>query len=82
MPTLPALGWPAGERTACVLLTSGFAALAAALWLGESAWIRLAGVVVAAGAATFALTLARVLRHLMPRARQTTAVATPRADVA
>jgi hypothetical protein len=66
VPSLPQLGWPAGERLAWVLLTSGFTALAATLWLGEPAWIRAAGLLVAAGAVAFATTLARVLHHLVP----------------
>ncbi|HEX9820498.1 MAG TPA: hypothetical protein VGD07_12930 [Methylomirabilota bacterium] len=75
VPALPDLGWPAGERLAWALLTTGFAALAGALWLGEPAWIRAAGAVVAAGAVMFAATLARVLHHLMPCARRAAAPA-------
>jgi hypothetical protein len=75
VPSLPDLGWPAAERLAWGLLTIGFAALAAALALGEPAWIRAAGTLVAAGALAFAATLARVLHHLTPCARR--AVVTP-----
>jgi Cytochrome C and Quinol oxidase polypeptide I len=78
VPTLPDLGWPAGERLAWVLLTTGFAALAAALWLGDATWIRAAGAVVAAGAAAFAVTLMRVLHHLTPCARRAALPAAPR----
>jgi hypothetical protein len=69
VPSLAELGWPAGEGLAWALLTVGFTALSGALWLGDPALIRAAGVVVAAGAAAFAATLARVLHHLMPGAR-------------
>jgi len=71
VPSLPDLGWPAAERLAWVWLTTGFAALATSLWLGEPAWIRGAGVLVAAGGVTFAATLARVLHHLAPCPRRT-----------
>jgi hypothetical protein len=66
VPSLPDLGWPAGERLAWALLTTGFTALAVTLWLGEPAWIRAAGLLVAAGALAFVATLARVLHHLVP----------------
>jgi hypothetical protein len=82
VPSLPDLGWPAGERVAWALLTVGFAALAAALWLGDPASIRTAGVLVAAGAAAFAATLARMLHHLMPCARRATVAPAPRAGAA
>jgi hypothetical protein len=69
VPSLPDLGWPAGERLAWGLLTLGFAVLAGALALGDATWIRGAGLLVAAGALAFAATLGRVLHHLMPCAR-------------
>jgi hypothetical protein len=72
VPSLPDLGWPAAERLSWALLTVGFATLAGALALGEPAGIRTAGLLVAAGALAFAVTLARVLHHLMPCARRAT----------
>jgi hypothetical protein len=78
VPTLPDLGWPAGEGVAWALLTAGFAALAAALWLGEPAWIRAAGLVVAAGALALAAALARILHHLVPCPRRAPVAAAPR----
>jgi hypothetical protein len=75
VPSLPDLGWPAGERLAWTLLTAGCAALPGALWLGEADWIRAAGILVAAGALAFAAALGRVLHHLMPGARRPAAVA-------
>jgi hypothetical protein len=79
VPSLPDLGWPAGERLAWALLTTGFAALAAALWLGEPAWIRAAGFLVGAGALTFGAALVRVLHHLVscPRPAAVTPVSRP-----
>lgn len=82
VPTLPDLGWPAGERLAWALLTAGFAALPVALWLGEPMGIRAAGVVVAAGALAFAATLGRVLHHLMPCGHRAVAVPAGRAGAA
>jgi hypothetical protein len=82
VPSLPDLGWPAGERLAWALLTGGFAALAGALALGEATWIRAAGLLVAAGALAFAASLGRVLHHLMPCARRTVVASAPRAGAA
>jgi hypothetical protein len=82
VPSLPDLGWPAAERLAWAGLTVGFAALAAALALGEPAWIRAAGLLVAAGALALAATLARVLHHLMPCAHRAVAGGAHRAGVA
>ena len=67
VPTLAELSWVPGERLAWVLLTTGTATLAVALWVGDAVWIRAAGLVVVAGAITFAATLAGVLRHLVRR---------------
>jgi hypothetical protein len=72
VPSLPDLGWPVAERLSWALLTVGFATLAGAVALGEPAGIRAAGLLVAAGALAFAVTLARVLHHLMPCARRAT----------
>jgi hypothetical protein len=74
VPTLPQLSWPAGERLAWLLLTSGIAALALTLWLGEVAWIRAAGGLLAAGTLVFAASLTVVLRHLRPCVRPAAAV--------
>ena len=82
VPTLPDLGWPAGERLAWTLLTAGLAGLVVALWLGESGWIEAAGVVVAAGALALAVTLGHVLHHLLPCARRPVVAASPRTGAA
>jgi hypothetical protein len=82
VPSLPDLGWPAGERLAWILLTTGLAALPAALWLGEPAGIRAAGIVVATGGLAFAATLGRVLHHLLPCARPAVVAAAPRVGAA
>jgi hypothetical protein len=66
VPTLPDLGWPVGESIAWALLASGCAGLAPALWLGEPAGIRAAGLVVTGGSLAFAATLGRTLHHLVP----------------
>jgi len=72
VPTLAELSRPWLERCAHVLLTTGTAALAAAVAAGDVGWIRAAGVVVAAGALTFGLaigtTLRRLGRHATPHA--------------
>jgi len=68
VPTLAELSWAPGERLAWLLLTTGLAALAVALWVGEAAWIRGAAILVAAGALALTATLAGVLRHLWRRA--------------
>jgi hypothetical protein len=82
VPSLPDLGWPAGERLAWALLTVGFAALAGALALGEPMWIRAGGLLVALGALAFAGALARVLHHLMPCARRMVVAPAPRVGAA
>jgi hypothetical protein len=82
VPSLPDLGWPAGERLAWGLLTLGFATLAGALALGEVEWIRGAGLLVAAGALAFAATLGRVVHHLMPCARRGVVAPASRAGTA
>ncbi|HEX6211205.1 MAG TPA: hypothetical protein VF136_10540, partial [Methylomirabilota bacterium] len=82
VPSLPDLGWPAGERLAWGLLTLGFATLAGALALGEVEWIRGAGLLVAAGALAFAAALGRVVHHLMPCARRGVVAPASRAGAA
>src|SRR5262249_33386023 len=66
VPTLPQLSWPAAQRAAYTLLTPGVLALAAAVAAGAPAWIPLAGGVIAAGAGTFAICIARTLHHTTP----------------
>jgi hypothetical protein len=66
VPTLAQLSSDRAERAAFVLLASGFATLALAAWLGDLALLRAAGAAVALGALAFAVTLARVLHHLVP----------------
>jgi hypothetical protein len=66
VPTLAQLSSERGERVAFIGLVPGFAALALAAWLGDLALLRTAAVAVAAGALAFAVTLARVLQHLLP----------------
>jgi hypothetical protein len=66
VPTLAQLSWPAAEGAAVWLLGGGILALAAALLLGDAAWIRVAGGTVALGALAFLAALARVLHHMAP----------------
>jgi hypothetical protein len=64
VPTLAQLSSPLVEGLACGLLSVGMAVLAVAAFIGEVSVIRASGVIVAAGALAFAVTLARVLGHL------------------
>lgn len=64
VPTLAQLSWPRAEGLAYRLLTGGVVLLAAAVLVGEPAWIRAAGAVLALGSLAFAAALARVLGHL------------------
>jgi hypothetical protein len=64
VPTLAQLAWPRAEGLAYPLLTGGVVLLAATVLVGEAAWIRVAGAVLALGALAFAAALARVLGHL------------------
>jgi hypothetical protein len=66
VPTLAQLGWPAAEGVAFALLVAGMGALAAAVAAGDTAFIRAAGVALAAGAAVFAAALVRVVHHVLP----------------
>jgi hypothetical protein len=66
VPTLARLSWPAAERLAYALLTTGVLGLATAVGAGDPGWIRLAGTLLAAGAVAFAITIAGVLHHAMP----------------
>jgi hypothetical protein len=78
VPTLAQLGWPAAEAVAFALMVPGMAALAVAVAAGEAAWIRLAGLVVAAGAVAFAVVVGGALQHLVPgRVDQLPAPAAP-----
>jgi hypothetical protein len=82
VPSLPELGWRMGEGVAWALLTAGFAALPVTLALGDAAWIRIAGLLTAAGALTFAAALARVLAHLRPCAARAAVAPASRAGAA
>jgi len=66
VPTLAAIGWPAAEAAAAVLLNAGVVALALAVAAGDPGWIRAAGGLLAFGALAFAGALARVLHHALP----------------
>jgi hypothetical protein len=68
VPTLAQLSSERAERAAFLFLVPGFCALALAAGLGDLTWLRAAGVAVAVGASAFAVTLARVLHHLVPGA--------------
>ena len=83
VPLLGGLGWPRVERAAYALLVPGLLGLAMAVGVGESAWIRWAGITVAAGALAFAVAVARVVAHALPglhRDRAAPAPAVPRAS--
>jgi hypothetical protein len=67
VPALAALGAPRSEAWAGGLLALGMAGLAAAVALAEPEAIRAAGAVVLAGALAWAHSLARAVRHLVPR---------------
>lgn len=69
VPTLARLSWPRVEGLAYALLTVGVVLLAAAVLAGDSAWIRVAGTVLALGALAFTVALARVLGHLRAHGR-------------
>jgi hypothetical protein len=79
VPTLAQLSWPAGEAAAFALLGAGVAGLALAVAAGEAGWVRAAGVVLAAGGAAFAATLARVVHHATPCAARRAAASFPQA---
>ena len=64
VPTFAQLCSPRVESVALGLLTVGMAALAGATMIGEVWAIRAAGMIVAAGALAFAVSLARVIGHL------------------
>ena len=64
VPTLAQLSCPRVEGLAYALLAGGVALLAATVFVGESTWIRAAGVVLALGALAFVSALARVLGYL------------------
>ena len=67
VPALPDLSWAHAEGAACVLLATGFIALAAAMASGNAEAIRTAGVIVTFGGLAFAAALGRVLAHLAHR---------------
>jgi len=64
VPTLAQLSSPWLEGGACVLLTGGVGLLAVAVFVGEVAWIRAAGVGLALGAVALGAALGRTLAHL------------------
>ena len=64
---LAALGWPAAEAAAWVLLTGGILCLAAAAAAGSAPFISASGAVLALGALAFAASLGRALLHLVSR---------------
>jgi hypothetical protein len=64
VPTLAQISSPQLEGLAYALLTVGVALLAVTVFVGDAAWIRMAGGVVAVGALAFAVDLARVFGHL------------------
>jgi len=68
VPTLAELSWSRAEGLAYVLLTGGVVLLAATALVGEVAWIRAAGTMLALGALAFVAALGRVLGHLCARA--------------
>ena len=65
VPTLAALGWPAAEAMAWVLLTGGILALALAAASGRADLIAVPGVVLATGALAFAASLGHAILHLV-----------------
>jgi hypothetical protein len=66
VPALADLGSRAAERLAFGALVLGTGALAAAVGAGQEAAIRVASVIVLAGALAFATTIAATLHHLVP----------------
>ena len=67
VPTLAALGWPAAEAMAWVLLTGGILALALAAASGRADFIAVPGVALATGALAFAASLGHTLLQLARR---------------
>jgi hypothetical protein len=66
VPGLADLRSPVMEAIAFVALTAGIAVLAVAVAVGDAAAIRAASVVVLAGSLAFAVSVASILRHLVP----------------
>jgi hypothetical protein len=67
VPTLAALGWPAAEAAAWVLLTAGILALTLAVASGRADFITVPGVALATGALAFAASLGHTILHLARR---------------
>lgn len=65
VPTLAQLSSPRVEGLAYALLTGGVVLLAVTVLVGDAAWIRAAGAVLALGALVFATAVARMLGHLL-----------------
>jgi hypothetical protein len=63
VPTLAQLSSPRLEGLAYALLTGGILLLAVTVLVGDAAWIRVAGTVLALGAVAFAAVLGRILSH-------------------
>jgi hypothetical protein len=70
VPTVAQLSSPRLEGLAYVLMTSGVLLLAAAVSIGDVAWIRTAAAGLALGTLVFALALAHILAHLNPQPRK------------
>jgi hypothetical protein len=70
VPSIAQLGWPAAEAVAFAGLAGGIVVLAAGAAIGSPPVIRLAGVLLATGALGFAVSLALVLKHLVPARRR------------
>jgi hypothetical protein len=64
VPTLADLSWPWAERCTYALLTTGTIALSTAAAAGDAGWIRATGLVVLAGALTFALAIGAPISRL------------------
>ena len=64
VPTLTQLSSPRLEGLTYALLTGGTLLLAVTVFVGDAAWIRVAGTVLALGALAFAAVLGRILGHL------------------
>jgi hypothetical protein len=64
VPTLAQLSSPRLEGLTYVLVTGGVLLLAVTVFVGDPAWIRVGGTVLALGALAFAAVLARILGHL------------------
>ena len=71
VPSVAALSWPAAERLAWVQLTIGITGLTLAVAAGDTAWIRGAALVTAAGALTFGAAIGHALWPALGELRPT-----------